>query len=111
MGTPASQYPGHSRHEHLARHCLAEVSVFLAQYSEPTRFPVFLYGKSCDCHNFLGAATGSPYIAFISTSSMLHSSDIYMYIYIICVPTRNRNNEFILEFILRENKMADFERR
>ena len=35
---------------------------------------------------------------------------IYIYIYIICVPTRNRNNEFILEFILREIKMADFER-
>ena len=33
-----------------------------------------------------------------------------IYIYIICVPTRNRNNEFILEFILREIKMADFER-
>ena len=31
-------------------------------------------------------------------------------IYIICVPTRNRNNEFILDFILREIKMADFER-
>ena len=31
-------------------------------------------------------------------------------IYIICVPTRNRNNECILEFILREIKMADFER-
>ena len=29
---------------------------------------------------------------------------------IICVPMRNRNNEFILEFILREIKMADFER-
>ena len=29
----------------------------------------------------------------------------------MCVPTRNRNNEFILEFILREIKMADFERR
>ena len=36
--------------------------------------------------------------------------DIDIYIYIICVPTRNRNNEFILEFILREIKMADFER-
>ena len=35
---------------------------------------------------------------------------IDIYIYIICVPTRNRNNEFILEFILREIKMADFER-
>ena len=35
---------------------------------------------------------------------------IYTYIYIICVPTRNRNNEFILEFILREIKMANFER-
>ena len=34
----------------------------------------------------------------------------YIDIYIICVPTRNRNNEFILEFILREIKMADFER-
>ena len=34
-----------------------------------------------------------------------------IYIYIICVPTRNRNNEFILEFILREIKMADFEHR
>ena len=33
-----------------------------------------------------------------------------IYIYIICVPTHNRNNEFILEFILREIKMADFER-
>ena len=29
----------------------------------------------------------------------------------MCVPTRNRNNEFILEFRLREIKMADFERR
>ena len=28
----------------------------------------------------------------------------------IYVPTRNRNNEFILEFILREKKMVDFER-
>ena len=45
---------------------------------------------------FLGAATGSPYIVFILTSGMLRSSDIYIYIYIICVPTRNRNNEFIL---------------
>ena len=42
----------------------------------------------------LGAAAGSPYIVFISTTGMLCSSDIY--IYIICVPTRNRNNEFIL---------------
>ena len=33
------------------------------------------------------------------------------YIYIIRIPTRNNNNEFILEFILREIKMADFERR
>ena len=32
-------------------------------------------------------------------------------IYIIRVPTRNRNNEFILQFILRKIKMADFERR
>ena len=32
-----------------------------------------------------------------------------IYIYIIFVPTRNRNNEFILQFILREIKMADFE--
>ena len=30
----------------------------------------------------LGAATGSPYIVFISTSGMLRSSDIIMYIYI-----------------------------
>ena len=36
---------------------------------------------------------------------------IYIYIYIICVPTCNSNNEFILQFILREIKMADFERR
>ena len=28
---------------------------------------------------FLGAATGSPYIVFISTSGMLRSSDIYIY--------------------------------
>ena len=33
-----------------------------------------------------------------------------IYIYIICVPTRNHNNEFILEFILHEIKVADFER-
>ena len=46
--------------------------------------------------SFLGAAAASPYIVFISTSGMLRSSDIYIYIYIICVPTRNRNNEFIL---------------
>ena len=32
-------------------------------------------------------------------------------IYIIRVPTRNRNNEFILLFILREIKMADFKHR
>ena len=28
---------------------------------------------------FLGAATGSPYIVFISTSGMLRSSNIYIY--------------------------------
>ena len=33
---------------------------------------------------FLGAATGSPYIVFISTSGMLRSSDIYIYIYNKC---------------------------
>ena len=32
---------------------------------------------------FLGAACGSPYIVFISTSGMLCLSDRYMYIYII----------------------------
>ena len=53
---------------------------------------------------FLGAAAGSPYIVLILTSGMLRS--IYIYIYIICLPTRNRNNEFILHKI----KMADFER-
>ena len=31
---------------------------------------------------FLGAAAGSPYIVFISTSGMLRSSDRYIYIYI-----------------------------
>ena len=31
-----------------------------------------------------------------------------IYIYIICASTRNHNNEFILEFLLRETKMADF---
>ena len=31
---------------------------------------------------FLGAACGSPYIVFISTSGMLRLSDIYIYIYI-----------------------------
>ena len=36
---------------------------------------------------------------------------IYIYIYIICVPKHNRNNEFILQFILRKIKMADFEPR
>ena len=44
------------------------------------------------------------FIVFISTSGIYN-------IYIICVPMRNRNNEFILEFILHEIKMADFERR
>ena len=34
----------------------------------------------------------------------------YTYIYIICVSTRDHNNEFILEFILCKIKMADFER-
>ena len=29
---------------------------------------------------FLGATAGSPYIVFISTSGMLRSSDIYIYI-------------------------------
>ena len=33
---------------------------------------------------------------------------IYIYIY-ICASTCNHNNEFILEYILRETKMADFE--
>ena len=33
-------------------------------------------------HPFLGAAAGSPYIVFISTSGMLRSSDRYIYIYI-----------------------------
>ena len=33
-------------------------------------------------YRFLGATTGSPYIVFISTSGMLSSPDIYMYIYI-----------------------------
>ena len=47
---------------------------------------------------FLGAAAGSPYIVFISTSGMLRLSDIYIYIYIYIIrdPTCNRNNEFIL---------------
>ena len=49
-------------------------------------------------YKYLGAACGSPYIVFISTYmySMLHLSDIY--IYIIRVSTHNRNNEFILKF-------------
>ena len=34
---------------------------------------------------------------------------IYIFIYIICVSTRNCNNGFILEFILRGTKMADYE--
>ena len=52
-----------------------------------------------------GAFDVSPHQAITNT----YYIDRY-YIYIICVPTRNRNNEFILEFILREIKMADFER-
>ena len=35
--------------------------------------------------------------------------DQYIDIYIICIPTRNSNNELILFFILRDIKMADFE--
>ena len=57
---------------------------------------------------FLRAATGNPYIVSISTSGMFRSSN--KYIYIIRDPMRNCNNEFILLFILREKKMADFER-
>ena len=34
-----------------------------------------------------------------------------MYIYIICDPMRNRNNEFILIIYMVPRKMADFERR
>ena len=35
----------------------------------------------------------------------------YIYIYIICDPMRNRNNEFILIIYIAHIKMADFERR
>ena len=49
-----------------------------------------------------------PYIVFISTSGMLRS--IYRYIYIICDPMHNRNNEFILIIYIVQSKMADFER-
>ena len=50
----------------------------------------YRFGKvsSCCCGlnlMFSGAATGSPYIVFISTSGIY----IYIYIYIICIPTRN----------------------
>ena len=38
--------------------------------------------------SFLGAAAGSPYIVFISTSGMLRSIYIYIDIYIICVSTQ-----------------------
>ena len=37
--------------------------------------------------------------------------DRHIYVYILCASMRNHNNEFILEFILRETKMADFEHR
>ena len=36
------------------------------------------------------------YIVCISTPGMLRSSDIYIYIYIIRVPTHNLNNKFIV---------------
>ena len=46
---------------------------------------VYLVELTCPFEeNFLGAATGSPYIVFISTSGMLRSSDIYIYIYNMC---------------------------
>ena len=50
-------------------------------------------------------------ILFSFRLPVCNARPIYRYIYIICVPSLNRNNEFILEFILREIKMADFERR
>ena len=49
-------------------------------------------------------------ILFSFRLPVCNACPIDIYIYIICVPTRNHNNEFILEFILREIKMADFER-
>ena len=54
---------------------------------------------------FLGAGCSRPNIVFISTSGMQRLTDIY----IIHIPMYNSNNEFILKFILREIKMADFE--
>ena len=61
---------------------------------------------------FLGAVCGSPILfSFRLPVCNARYIYIYIYIYIICVPTRNSNNEFILYFILREIKMADFERR
>ena len=32
-----------------------------------------------------------------------------IYIYIICIPTHNCNNKFLLQFILRDKKMANLE--
>ena len=51
-------------------------------------------------HLFLGAV-----------SFQLRYVTLIRYIYIICVAMCNRNNEFILLFILRENKMGYFEHR
>ena len=53
---------------------------------DPDSKPEDLPGGKCDliCNIFLGAAAGSPYIVFISTSSMLRSSDRYKYIYNTC---------------------------
>ena len=69
------------------------------------------------CSTFLGLPQAAPILfSFrlpVCNARPLYRYYLYIYVYLyiyMCVPTRNRNNEFILEFILREIKMADFER-
>ena len=50
-------------------------------------------GGGWNPHNFLGC--GSP-LLFSFQLPICYTRPIYIYICIVCVPTRNRNNEFIL---------------
>ena len=62
------------------------------------------------CQSFYGLPQAAPILfSFRPPVGNAQYIYIYIYIYIICTSTRNHNNAFILEFILRETKMADFE--
>ena len=57
----------------------AEHNNFSECSPEPKKGAKVIRVRGWQPHEFLGAACGSPYIVFISTSGMLRSSDIYIY--------------------------------